>query len=267
MTNTSTHPLAPHGKSLRVAFLHLAPRWDDVQYNLSLLETMIIKAAALKADLILTPELAVSGYEFYKVLGKEWIKTDVPGILQKFSKLARQNRVALLLGSPIYDQPGDRYYNAAVLIDENGQVTDAHHKIRVLPGAEDWSQPGQYVQPVEWSGRRIGIMICADASKESIAAELAAQGAEVLISLSAWAPGLHGPSGEWEQRSKDTGLCFLVCNRTGPGALVNFTGSSSVVAVAGRRLLEYANPQPAILTIDLDAHSWLPQSGAFTITC
>ena len=63
-------------------------------------------------------------------------------------------------------------------------------------------------------------------------------------------PGLHGPEGEWEQRSMDTGLCLIVCNRTGRESALNFEGSSSAVIVDGRRQVEYAGKQPAILVIE-----------------
>jgi hypothetical protein len=43
--------------------------------------TNTLKAVELQPDLILTPELAVSGYEFYKALDKEWIKVDSPAII------------------------------------------------------------------------------------------------------------------------------------------------------------------------------------------
>ncbi|MDR3560021.1 MAG: carbon-nitrogen hydrolase family protein, partial [Negativicutes bacterium] len=78
--------------------------------------------------------------------------------------------------------------------------------------------------------------------------------------------GMHGSAGEWEQRSKETGLCFFVCNRTGPEAHLNFEGSLSIVAVNGRRIVEYADKQPAILTIDVDTDSWRPQRENFTIS-
>jgi predicted amidohydrolase len=62
---------------------------------------LITKGVELKANLILTPELAISGYEFHEVLGKEWIKTRSHTIIGKFSSLARELHVALVPGSPI----------------------------------------------------------------------------------------------------------------------------------------------------------------------
>ena len=53
---------------------------------------------------------------------------------------------------------------------------------------------------------------------------------DVLISPAVWAPGMHEPDGEWEQRSRETALSILVCNRTGADRTMNFNGSASVVA-------------------------------------
>lgn len=257
--------IKPAAQSIRIALLHFAPRYDDVSHNLAQLERLFFQAVELHADLILTPELAVSGYEFYKILGSEWIKTDGPAILAKFTQLARENHVALVLGSPSYAAESGKYYNAAIFIDEHGQVIGTHHKRLVLPGAEAWSSPGTELKPVVWRGHQIGLLICADAYPAHLAAELTRQGAEVLFSLAAWAPGLHGPEGEWEQRSQETGLPILVCNRTGQGALVNFEGSSSVIAAEGRRLAEYSDKKPAILTMDFNPENWHPRRARFNV--
>lgn len=195
---------------------------------------------------------------------KAWIQTDLPAILERFCRLAAELRTALVLGSPIFDAQTGKFHNAAILMDEYGQVLGVHHKVLVLPGSvEGWAAPGSEASPVTWRGHKIGLMVCADAYSERLGAELAGQGAQVFVSLAAWAPGEHAPSGEWEQRSKETGLPVLVCNRTGRGATLNFEGSSSVVVVDGRRVAEYTGKSPAILTMDFDA-SWQPQSAYFS---
>jgi predicted amidohydrolase len=256
---------SPNKQSIRIAMLHLDPRYDNVSYNVALLEKLFLMAVRLQPDIIVTPELAVSGYGFYKILGKEWMKSYGYKIIEKFSKLAQENNVALILGSPVYTEKSNKYYNAALFIDEQGQVIGEHHKINVLPGSEDWSSPGSEIKPVEWRGYKIGLLICSDAYTENIAGELAKQGANVLFSPAAWGPGLHEPDGEWEQRSKETRLCLYVCNRTGNEDVLNFEGSSSAVVVDGYRRVEYAMKQTAILTIDVEAGSWLPRSDKFTI--
>ena len=252
-------------QAIRLSMLHAALKHDDVLYNINLLEALFLKTLTLEPDIIVMPELAVSGYEFFKTIGSEWIKEMVPQAIERFCRLARENNVAIILGSPIFSETTNQYYNAALFIDEQGQIVGEHHKISVLPGSEGWASPGRDIKPVVWQGHKIGLLICADAYPNNISAELARQGADVLISPAAWAPGFHGPNGEWEQRSKETGLCLFVCNRTGAEKNLTFDGGSSIVAASGRRILNYSNPEPAILSIDVRASDWLPLSEQFDI--
>jgi predicted amidohydrolase len=251
--------------TLRIAFLHMAPRHNDVKFNVQLLQGMFRQAAALQPDLVLTPELAVSGYEFHSTLGTGWIQSETPAIHESFCRLAEEYHIALVLGSPLYKPQSGHYHNSALFIDESGQIIGIHHKILVLPGSlEGWASPGIDANPVLWRGYRLGLMICSDAYSQRLVSQLAQRGAQALISLAAWAPGEHAPSGEWETRSQETGLPVLVCNRTGQGAALNFNGSCSVVVIGGQRIAEYSGIPPAILTMDFDAN-WQPISKQFSI--
>ena len=96
------------------------------------------------------------------------------------------------------------------------------------------------------------MLICADAFTSKIARNLQAQGAQLLVSSAAWAPGHHGPHGEWERCTKDTGLPLIVCNRTGPDRTLDFRQAESVVVKDGRRLLSLSSARSAVFTIQWD---------------
>jgi predicted amidohydrolase len=252
--------------SLRIALFHAALKPDNLTYNCNLLQAMIRQTRSYRPDLIVTPELALSGYEFHAAIGLDWIQREVPRAIATFGELAREQEVALVLGTPCYDEQTGSYHNAAIFIDEQGQVVGHYDKIRVIPGhSEGWSRPGSAVQALRWRESTIGLLICADAYTPAIADELLRQGAEALISPAAWAPGQYGPDGEWEQRSRETGLPLLVCNRTGHETTMNFNGSSSAIVVAGRRVLDYAETAPAILICDVAADDWRLLSQEFQI--
>lgn len=252
-------------QTVRISLLHAALKHGNFIHNLDLLESLFLKALAFEPNLIVTPELAVSGYEFFRLLGADWIKTVGPQAIARFCDLARDHQVAVILGSPWFDGTTNRHYNAAILIDEQGRVAGKHCKINVLPGSEGWSSPGPEIRPIVWNGHKLGLLICSDAYTPNHAAELARQGAEVLISPAAWAPGFHGPSGEWEQRSQETGLCVYVCNRTGAEVNMNFEGSLSVVIAGGHRLIDYSQKQAAILSLAVQTGDWRPLDKQFTI--
>jgi hypothetical protein len=82
-----------------------------------------------------------------------------------------------------------------------------------------------------------------------------ARGAALLVSSAAWPPGFHGPNGEWEGCTRDTGLPLLVCNRTGPDRTLDFTAGESVIVKDGQRLLTFRAERSAILAIDWDPNT------------
>jgi omega-amidase len=239
---------------LRIAILHLAPLPGDLAYNRRLVETAVTRAAGLGAKWIITPELCLCGYDFVDQIGIRWIMPQPDPWMSEFCQLAARLHVTVFLSSPEQDHQTGKLYNSVFVIAEGGAIIGKHRKINSLRvGAESWSSPGEQavtipVRPL----RHVGILICADAYSPGIARSLKAQGAQLLLSSAAWAPGQHGPNGEWEKCTCDTGLPLLVCNRTGPDRTLDFTEAESVVVKDGRRLLSFRSEHSAIFTIDWD---------------
>ena len=218
---------------LRIALLHLAPRPGELRHNRRLLAAAIRTAAGLGAAWVLTPELCVCGYDFVDRLGTAWIVPPPDAWMASMCQLAAQLRVTVFLSYPERDQQVGKCYNTLFVIGEAGRILGKHRKINALSGAEGWSSPGQVALPVSVPPvGQVGLLICADAYSPGIAQSLRAQGARLLVSAAAWGPGLHGPSGEWERCSRDTGLPLLVCNRTGLDRTLSFSKAESAIFVA-----------------------------------
>lgn len=240
------------GSLLRIAFLHLAPVPGALAQNRHLITTAICNAASLGATWIITPELAVSGYTFADQIGTEWIEPQPDHWMSRIFRLAAQLRVTLFLSQPEKDPHSRRLFNTVFAIGPDGRMAGSHRKINALRvGSEAWSTPGTKATAFSLTPfGRVGLLICADAYTPGIAKNLKAQRAKVLASSAAWAPGLHGPNGEWERCTKDTGLPLFVCNRTGQDRTLDFRRAESVVAQGGKRLLSLSCEQSAIFLID-----------------
>jgi 5-aminopentanamidase len=226
------------GDARRIALLHLAPKTGDISYNQDLIERAVRHAAALNCSWIVTPELAVCGYSFAPVIGTGWITIQPDAWMQKVMQLAAELRVCIFLSVPERDPSNSRLYTSVFVIDSRGEIAGRHRKINTLKvGSEAWSTPGDNLQPISiGQAWKVGVMVCADAYSPHIPQELSRKGANVLVSPAAWPPGPHGPDGEWERSTADTGLTLFVCNRTGTDPAVDFTKGESVVALAGERV-------------------------------
>ena len=237
---------------LRIAFLHLAPIPGDLASNRRLVETAVLKAAEMGATWILTPELCTCGYSFADQIGTDWIVPQPDPWMSNLCQLVTQRRVTVFLSHPERDHQTGKLHNSVFVIDVSGRIVGRHRKINTLPvGSESWSSPGGQAAPIPVPPfRSVGILICADAYSPGIANSLHAQGTQLLVSSAAWAPGLHGPSGEWERCTRDTGLPLLVCNRTGPDRTLDFTEAESVIVKDGQRLLSLRAKRSTIFVIE-----------------
>lgn len=253
MIGLSSSPvsMAKAEASTTVALLHLAPRPGDIAHNKRMVEAAVRRASAGGARFIVTPELVVSGYGFRDLIGVDWIAGGQTALFAWAGDLARQASAFLLLGTPEAD---GRLFNSQILFAPDGTRIGQHRKIMVLKvGSESWSTAGDKptVMSVDGIGR-VGLFICADMYSKRLVDETAAPGVDLLVSSAAWAPGHHGPSGEWETASAETGKPVLVCNRTGLDSM-DFSGSQSVAAVAGRIEWSFCSSGPAIILVDWHA--------------
>jgi 5-aminopentanamidase len=249
---SASPPAATPRHTLRVALLHLAPRPGDLAYNRRLVETAVTTAAGLGATWMLTPELCICGYAFADQIGTDWIVPPPDPWMKDFCQLVARLHVTVFLSHPERDPQTATLHNSVFVIAADGTMLGTHQKINTLRGgAEAWSSPGDRVTPIPAEPfRRVGILICADAYSLGIAQSLQAQGAQLLVSSAAWAPGLHGPDGEWERCTRETGLPLFVCNRTGPDRTLDFTEAESAIVKDGERLLVFRSERSAIFTIE-----------------
>ena len=249
-------------KPLRVAMLHLAPELADVAHNRALAEKGLSRAAALGAHWVITPELFVTGYKFAEMIGTDWILPQPDEWMQTFCGRVREHGLTVFLSHPERDPEGGLMYNTVFVIGPDGSIIGRHRKVKALRGPEAWSSPGNDVVPIDCGGTAVGVVICADAYRNDVAGILKERGAEILVSPASWGPGDCGPVGEWEQRTLDTGLPIMVCNRSGWEADdLDFNEAVSVVAVNGERVLQaYCGEESAVLVFDWDLDSMAPLS-------
>jgi predicted amidohydrolase len=250
-------------RNIRISLLHLALKPGLLSYNYRLVENGIYIAAAANADWIITPELCISGYLFRDFIGVGWIKAQPDEWTSRVCMLARKTRRAIWFAHVERGNHGN-LYNSVFVINADGLIVGHHRKINTA--AESWASSGQIIEPVTFKGYKIGMLICADAYTATVAQTLHAKGAEILVSPAAWAPGLYGPNGEWEQRTIETGLPMIVCNRTGMEKTLSFYEAESLIIRHGQKLMTHRSRVSAVLTLDWDLEEMGPISREFCVS-
>lgn len=241
---------------LKIALLHLEPQLGELDSNCGLCESAMEAAAAAGAKWILTPELGLTGYRFDqspKLGGNtDWIKPGPDRWVERLRSASTRLGVTLFLGHLERDATDGHCYNTVFAIGPNGAILGRHRKINTIPIAEGWSTPGSTPAPIMVDDISVGVLICADSWPPTHANTLAKQGAQILFSSATWPPKPHGPETCWQQRTRDTGLPLLVCNRTGIEKDFDMRDSESVVVSNGKRLLRHSSEHSSIVLVDWD---------------
>jgi predicted amidohydrolase len=239
-----------------IAILHLAPRAGEIERNKRVIEEAVLRASAMGAKFIVTPELVASGYGFRDLIGTDWIARDQAALFDWAGALAHRASTFLLLGAPEAQTGDAKLFNSMILFAPDGSRLGHHRKINVLKvGSESWSMPGDRATVLAVAGiGRVGLFVCADMYSQRLVEETAAQGIDLLVSSAAWAPGKHGPNGEWERASRSTKRPVLVCNRTGFDVL-DFGAAQSIVAADGSIVYCHTSADPACVLVDWDSRA------------
>ena len=238
-------------EKLRLAVLQFAPELRKEDANLRTLKAMLDGAPA---DLALTPELSLTGYDLRDAVFQH-ARNSWPELT---------STTPLLLGAVGASNAGIPF-NVALLADHAGARV-VHRKV-YLPtyGMFDEARyfgRGDTVRAFDIKGWRIGVLICEDFWHPALAYLLAMQGIHVLLVMAA-APGrgaltggeegaFYASSDSWERIARTTaqlyGIYVAVCNRVGVEGGVTFAGESLVVG-PDAQVLARAGVEPQRLDV------------------
>ena len=197
----------------------------DKGNHLNKMKRQMIRAASAGAELLIFPELFLTGYhvpgEEMKRLAEE---RDGPSF-RELSRTARESNIAVLYGYPEVDRSSGApvYYNSAQLIDRDGTSLVNYRKTHLWispapPQYESVFTPGsRFEEPVECCGLKIGILICNDASFSETARSLALSGANFISVISA-------SSIEYNRRCSNLFIPTRALDNSVYVALVNYVG-------------------------------------------
>lgn len=249
---------------MRVVLAQTAPRLGNIQKNLELHLQAIEKARKEKADLIVFPELSLTGYKLRDLV--ETVAAD-PDRSKEIRELKRLSKDIALVFGFVEEREAEKglFYNSAAFCAK-GKILHVHRKV-FLPTFGLFEElrffaPGRNFRTFETPWGKMGLMICRDFLHYNASYLLYAGGAETMIVISA-APG-RGLSGNkgfassrmWELMGEAMGrfsqAFVLYCNRVGLEDGVAFAGGSFIFNPMGQRLAQAAYFQPELLVRELD---------------
>ena len=222
----------------KVGFAQFRPLRYDVEKNIAHLQTLL---GGVRADLLVLPELANSGYLYAapEELAPYTESGDGRGpFLSALRMLAAPMGGVIVAG--FAEQGADGLYNSAAAVDAEG-VLQVYRKTHLFAGEKDLFLPGDSgFRVFTYRGVRIGLMICFDWYFPESARTLALRGAQII----AHPANLVLPYCQQAMvtRSLENAVFTVTANRYGDeeigGKTLGFTGGSQLLDTKGNRLLQ-----------------------------
>jgi NAD+ synthase (glutamine-hydrolysing) len=243
-------------RRLRCVMAQLNLVVGDVEGNTSrIIEAAIRARDALSADVVMVPELAVSGYPPEDLLFHLGLRAQVVRSIERLKSEVRG--ITLVAGYPEYE--ADRIFNSAIVI-RDGEVL-ANHRKACLPNYRVFDEkryftPGALPTVVDLNGIKTGVLVCEDVWDREPARLARDAGAEVLLVINASPYEVNKQiQREHEvvaRRVAETGVPLVFVNLVGGQDELVFDGNSFVMNRRGEVVMRALAFSEGLYAVDLE---------------
>ena len=232
-------------KRIRIALAQIAPRLGQLEANLARHHELIAEARGGGTDLVVFPELGLTGYLLQDLAAEIALRLDDPRLAELASATGGLSAVV----SFVEESADHRLFIAAALL-EDGQIRHVHRKLYLptygLFDERRFFAAGDLLRATPSRlGVGLGLAVCEDFWHLSVPALLALDGAQVLVNVSS-SPGRDlaatnevglGTATSWRTLMRAyaqlTTSVVVFCNRVGVDESISFWGGSEVIGPNG----------------------------------
>ncbi|MGG3466758.1 carbon-nitrogen hydrolase family protein [Neobacillus pocheonensis] len=233
----------------KILLAQVKPKLLDKSSNLESMEQYIRSAHQQGADLVLFPELFLTGYFTREFTGEVAEDLDGPSIC-KVRELAKKYSVKVVFGFP--ENKEGKFYNSACFIDEEGEVLGTYQKVHLWDEEPKYFEPGMNFPVWDTNIGKIGIMICYDTEFPESARTLALNGAEIILAPTAnMTPFQHVQQLFIQSRAAENQVFVATTNQIGKEESTCFFGESAAADPYGQ-LLGKCKDQEEMLLLEMD---------------
>jgi predicted amidohydrolase len=234
---------------VRIALAQLDCVLGDLEANTARAREVAAEARAEDAQLVVFPELQLSGYAL--------AATDRETAITAEEAAAVAGDISALVG--FHERDGEQRYNSAVYVEEGAplQVQRKVYPVDYAPFAEHaLFTPGETLRAFDTALGRVAVLICNDAWQPFLPTFAAQGGAELLLVPSASSTAVPEAEPYWRELTRFYARmleCYVVfVNRVGEDAGFTFWGGSHVVDPLGEVVAEAPRFDESLLFADVD---------------
>lgn len=212
---------------MKISLAQFEPNLGDLKQNINDICDILKTESQFQSDLVLFPELSISGYiEETELLDRVAIE-DTSRILQKIMETCIQYHVDTIVSFPEVDR--QCYYITSVYIDCNGEIIGKYRKTHLFANEQMLFERGDEFVVVPSRFGNFGLMICYDLEFPEVARILKLKGAElILISTANMAPYQKHQDIYLASRALENEVPIAIANQFGVNGSLVFFGHSAV---------------------------------------
>jgi NAD+ synthase (glutamine-hydrolysing) len=253
---------------MKIGFAQINPTVGDLRGNFEKIAGAYDQLARAGADIVIAPELAVSGYPPQDLVFKSRFVPENLAVLDDLQK--RLKKPALLVGFVDRNEGrGKPFHNAAALLQAGEPLQKTHKSLLPTYDVFDedrYFEPAREIAPLNFRGQRIGVTICEDIWTERYLPRpfydvdpvraLVTQEAEMILNVSASPFSLRKPAVRREMISGLAGTYqrpIFYCNAVGGNDQLVFDGNSIAVNARGQLLAQLPAFEEASVIVDSES--------------
>ncbi|NLS77911.1 MAG: carbon-nitrogen hydrolase family protein [Chloroflexi bacterium] len=245
-------------RDLHIACGQFAPEPGDKAKNVAQMIRQATEARAVGCELILFPELVVTGYlepEQIRPLAEPLTGPSV----ESLGAAARKLGIAIAFGFAEVDEGEGALHNSLAVLDREGSVAGVYRKMHLWATEKLWAKPGARATTFDLGDVRCGGWICYDTRFPELARLLALSGTDVGLVSTAWL----GPGDEWKlalrARALDNSMFVAGADIISYDPVLRCYGLSMIVGPKGNVLAEAKPEQEGIIHAVLKGQDLLAQ--------
>lgn len=238
-------------EKLKVALIHYAVQYKKTKQNKVNLLRLIRQACENGAQIILTPEMSVSGYSFKDRADIAECVEDEDGLFRtEISQLAEEFGSYICVGLALRRKNTDAFCNSIMVIGPDRFF----YRYDKVTGEIRWCRPGEteqnYCFDTQWG--KIGTLICSDTYYDLQPRIAALKEVDLLLVPANWPPTGLDPIELWRARALENGIAVAACNRTGKDVNMSCESAEScMISDSGEILFRKSSPTTEIFEYGL----------------
>jgi predicted amidohydrolase len=241
---------------MRICVAQTRPVKGDIQSNIEDHKKLIDLAVSGGADIVVFPELSITGYE--PELAKELATNKDDSRFDVFQEIADTRRLTLGVGAPTKDHAG---ISISIVLFQPHKTRRIYSKKYLHPDEEPFFVSGQSSTDLMGKGTNIAFAICYELSVPEHAEDASKRGAGVYIaSVAKSADGIEKAVSRLSEIARKYSMTVLMSNCVGRCDNFESAGRSSIWNDKGLLIGQLDDTNEGIIIFDTDTHEVIEQT-------